>query len=35
MSNGTSEKSGLACLLFLLLLQPAGPKESFLVDTLC
>jgi TM2 domain-containing membrane protein YozV len=24
MSDGTSEKSGLACLLFLLLLQPAG-----------
>jgi TM2 domain-containing membrane protein YozV len=24
MANGTSEKSGLACLLFLLLLQPAG-----------
>ena len=24
MANGTSEKSGLACLLFLLLLQPFG-----------
>ena len=24
MTNGTSEKSGIACLLFLLLLQPAG-----------
>ena len=24
MSNGTSEKSGIACLLFLLLLQPFG-----------
>ncbi|MHC4525003.1 MAG: TM2 domain-containing protein [Planctomycetota bacterium] len=24
MSNGISEKSGIACLLFLLLLQPCG-----------
>ena len=24
MSNGTSEKSGIACLLFLLLLSPLG-----------